>query len=260
MNATARWIGWATLAFIYLPLLAVAVMSVNATRFGVSWGGFSWRWYAQVFSGPESARILAATRNTLLLALISTVIATALGTGLAFALRAPWRRWQRVGVDSALLLPVVSPDIVLAAALVALRQALGVLPLGFSAMVVGHVTLQVSFVALIVRSRLLAIGDQQEEAARDLYASDAFVLRRVVLPQLGPAIVAGALVAFTLSLDDVAISYFTAGPADATLPLYIQSALKRGMPPEIHALSSLIVLATVVLILLATRLTRKEAR
>lgn len=260
MSTTVRWIGWATLAFLFLPLLAVAVMSVNATRFGVSWGGFSGQWYVQVFTGPESPRILAATGNTLLLATLSTFIATALGTGLAFALRAPWRGWQRAGLDSALLLPVVTPDIILAAALVALRQALGVLPLGFTAMVVGHVTLQVSFVALIVRSRLIAIGDQQEEAARDLYASDAFVLRRVVLPQLRPAIIAGAMLAFTLSLDDVVISFFTAGPADATLPLYIQSALKRGMPPEIHALSTLVFLATVVLVLLATRFTRKEAR
>lgn len=255
-----RWVGWATLGFLYLPLLAVAVCSVNAARFGAAWGGFTWNWYVQVFAGPESPRILAAAGDTLLLATVSTAIATVLGTGLAFALRAPWRPWQRTGLEGALMLPVVTPDIIVAAALVALRQALGVLPLGFAAMVVGHVTLQVSFVALVVRSRLIAIGDQQEEAARDLYASDRFVLRRVVLPQLLPAIVAGAMLAFTLSLDDVVISFFTAGPADATLPLYIQSALKRGMPPEIHALSTLVFLATVALVLVATRFDRKEIR
>jgi len=255
-----RWLGWATLGFMYLPLLAVALFSVNATRLGTSWGGFTWRWYGEVFTGPDSPRILEAAGNTLLLAVVSTGIATVLGTGLAFALRAPWRRWQRAGLENLLLLPVVTPDLIIAAALVALRQAFAVLPLGFPAMVVGHVTLQVSFVALIVRSRLLAIGDQQEEAARDLYASDSFVLRRVVLPQILPAILAGAMLAFTLSIDDVVISFFTAGPADVTLPLYIQAAVKRGMPPEIHALSTLVFLATVVLVLIATRFHRKEAR
>jgi spermidine/putrescine transport system permease protein len=257
--AVPAWIrmsGWALVGFLYLPLFAVAAYSLNSARFGLRWESFTWVWYQRLFDGPLAPAIREATVNSLLLALLSTALATVLGTGLAFSLRAPWRRWQHTLLTSTLLLPVVAPDIIIAAALVALRQGLGWLPLGFGSMVVGHVVLEISFVALVVNSRLVALGSQQEEAARDLYASRWFVLRRVVLPQIAPAIVAGAMLACALSLDDFVISFMTGGSGDATLATYLQASLRRGVAPELHALSTLLVLASVILVIILTAASR----
>ena len=255
-----RLLGWGALGFIYLPLVMVAVFSFNVARQGYVWQGFSTIWYEQLFTGAADPKIPRAAWNTLVLALTSTAISTVLGTGLALALRAPWTRFQRHLLESTVLLPVVVPDIILAACLVALRQGVGFPGFGMGAMLVGHVTLQISFVALVVHTRLVAIGSEQEEAARDLYASSGQVLRRILLPQLLPAIVAGAMLAFTLSIDDFVISHFTAGPSSQTLPLFIKDSLRRGLRPEIHALSTLILLATVVLVLISLALSKPKER
>jgi spermidine/putrescine transport system permease protein len=256
--APLRLLGWATLGFIYLPLVMVAVFSFNAARQGYVWQGFSTIWYRQLFTGTGDPKIPTAACNTLILAVASTAISTVLGTGLALALRAPWTRLQRHLIESTVLLPVVVPDIILAACLVALRQSAGFPGFGMGSMLAGHVTLQISFVALVVHTRLVAIGDYQEEAARDLYASSGYVLRRVLLPQLVPAIVAGAMLAFTLSIDDYVISHFTAGPVSQTLPLFIKDSLRRGLRPEVHALSTLILLATMALVLVSLALSKPK--
>lgn len=250
-----------TLAFLYLPMLAVAVFSVNTTRYGLEWGGFSWKWYTGLFQNDQ---ILEAARNTLVLAVVSTLIATMLGTMLALALeRYPWGRRVRGWLETALYLPVVTPDIILAAALVVafsfLRLVSGIFELGMVSMIIGHVTFQIAFVALVVQSRLRSLGRDLDEAARDLYASYGYYVRRVLLPLLAPGIVAGAMLAFTLSLDDFVISFFTAGPTSQTLPLFIYASVRRGVTPEIHALSTLIFLATVLLVLMSERLSRRAA-
>jgi spermidine/putrescine transport system permease protein len=156
---------------------------------------------------------------------------------------------------------VVIPDIILAASLVVafslLRMVSSAFEPGLVNMIIGHVTFQIAFVALVVRSRLVAVGREVEEAARDLFAGNCYLLRRVTLPLLMPGIVAGAMLAFTLSLDDFVISFFTAGPQSQTLPLFIFAAVRRGVTPQIHALSTLIMLVTVVLVVLTERLTRK---
>lgn len=248
----------ATLVFLYLPLLAVAAMSLNAARFGVAWKGLSFRWYAQL-AGNEV--VLAAAGNTLLLAAVSTLIATVLGTLLAIGLeRFPWPRWMRRVVDGVVYVPVVTPDIVFAVGMLlafeAVRQVLGGLRLGMGTMIVAHVTFQISFVALVVGSRLATIGRSVEEAARDLYAGTWRALRTVTFPLLAPGIVAGAMLAFTLSLDDFVISFFTSGPSSLTLPLYIYGSLRRGITPEIHALSTIVFLVTVALVLVLQLLSR----
>jgi spermidine/putrescine transport system permease protein len=125
-------------------------------------------------------------------------------------------------------------------------------------MIIGHITFQIAFVALVVRSRLVTIGRDIEEAARDLFATTPYLLRRVTIPLLLPGIIAGAMLAFTLSLDDFVISFFTAGPDSVTLPIYIYAAVRRGVTPQIHALSTLIVLVTVILIIGMERFTRKK--
>ena len=247
-----------TVAFLYLPLLAVAVFSVNATKYGLVWRGFTLQWYTKLF---HNELILTAAWNTLVLAVISTLVATVLGTLLAIGMdRFPWRRKTSTFLDLVLHVPVIIPDIILAAALVVafglLRYLSSWFEPGLFNMIIGHITFQISFVALVVRSRLVTIGRDVEEAARDLFASSSYLLRRVTLPLLMPGIVAGAMLAFTLSLDDFVISFFTAGPDSVTLPIYIFAAVRRGVTPQIHALSTLIVLATVVLIVGMERFTR----
>ncbi|MEW6264211.1 MAG: ABC transporter permease [Thermodesulfobacteriota bacterium] len=249
-----------TLGFLYLPLAAVAFFSVNSTRYGLVWESFTLTWYTQLLRNDF---ILEAAWNTLVLAVCSTLAATILGTILAIGLgRFPWSRGVNTILDVILLLPVVIPDIVLAAALVVafglFRMLSSIFEPGLFNMILGHVTFQIAFVALVVRGRLAAIGREIEEAARDLFASTWHLLWRITLPLLTPGIVAGAMLAFTLSLDDFVISFFTAGPESITLPLFIYAAVRRGVTPEIHALSTLVVLVTVVLVMAVERLTRKK--
>ena len=248
-----------TMGFLYLPLAAVAVFSVNATRYGLVWRGFTLDWYTKLF---QNEFILEAAWNTLILAVVSTAIATILGTVLAIGMdRFPWTRRANTFLDLVLHIPVVIPDIILAAALVVafglLRAVSSLFEPGLLNMIIGHITFQISFVALVVRSRLVTIGRDVEEAARDLFAGTSYMLRRITLPLLAPGIVAGAMLAFTLSLDDFVISFFTAGPESVTLPLFIFAAVRRGVTPQIHALSTLVVLITVVMIIGMERFTRR---
>ncbi len=247
------------MGFLYLPLVAVAVFSVNATRYGLVWKGFTLDWYLKLL---QNEFILEAAWNTLVLAVVSTLVATVLGTILAIGMdRFPWSRRTNTFLDLVLHIPVVIPDIILAAALVVafglLRGLSSLFEPGLFNMIIGHITFQISFVALVVRSRLVTIGRDVEEAARDLFASTPYLLWRVTLPLLLPGIVAGAMLAFTLSLDDFVISFFTAGPDSVTLPLFIFAAVRRGVTPQIHALSTLVVLITVVMIIGMERFTRK---
>src|SRR5690606_15517873 len=191
------------LALLYLPLLAVAVASFNAARHGLRWEGATLAWYARLLADEAVA---AAAWNTLLVALASTAVATVLGACLALGLeRAPWPRRAADGLLTLIELPVVTPDIVFAACLViafSLLRVLGDLfEPGLPAMIVGHITFQTAFVALVVRGRLVLIERELSEAARDLYADGFTLLRRVTLPLLAPALLAGALLAFTLSVD-----------------------------------------------------------
>ncbi len=249
-----------TVGFLYLPLLSVAVFSVNATRYGLVWKGFTLDWYTKLF---QNEFILEAAWNTLVLAVVSTLVATVLGTLLAIGLdRFPWGKKSNTFLDVVLHIPVVIPDIILAAALVVafglLRFISSIFEPGLFNMIIGHITFQIAFVALVVRSRLVTIGRDIEEAARDLFASTPYLLRRVTIPLLMPGIIAGAMLAFTLSLDDFVISFFTAGPESVTLPLFIYAAVRRGVTPQIHALSTLVVLVTMVLIIGMERFTRRQ--
>jgi spermidine/putrescine transport system permease protein len=238
--------------FLYLPMLSVAVFSVNASKMGLEWGGFTLSWYWQLL---HNEFILKAALNTLILAVVSTAISTVIGTMLAIGMnRFPWTRRMHGQLNLLLHLPVVTPDIIFAVALViafsVIRYVTGAFELGMCAMIIGHVTFQISFVALAVRGRLELIGHDVEEAASDLYASYWRVLTKVLLPMLKPGIMAGAMLAFTLSLDDFVISFFTSGPKSMTLPLYIYAAVRRGITPEIHALSTLIMIVTICFVAL----------
>jgi len=252
-------ISFFTISMLYLPLFGVAVFSVNSAKYGWVWREFTMKWYVDLLNNNY---ILEAAWNTLVLAVVSTLISTVIGTLLAIGIsRFPWGRRTNSVLDLMLNFPVVIPDIVMAGSLVVvfamLRAVSDIFEPGMVTMTIGHITFQIAFVALVVRSRLVAIGSDLEEAARDLFASNWYVMRRIMLPLLLPGIIAGAMLAFTLSLDDFVISFFTSGPKSQTLPLYIYSAVRRGVTPQIHALSTLVVLVTVVLVVAVERISRK---
>lgn len=242
--------------FLYLPMASVAFFSVNASKSGLSWGGFTFGWYAQLF---HDEYILRAALNTLILAGVSTAVSTVIGTMLAIGMfRFPWSRQASRQLNILLHLPVVTPDIIFAVALViafsVIRYMTGLFELGMTTMVIGHVTFQIAFVAIAVRGRLELIGHDVEEAACDLYAGYWRILFKVLVPMLKPGIMAGAMLAFTLSLDDFVISFFTSGPKSMTLPLFIYASVRRGITPEIHALSTILMVITILVVFTAQKL------
>jgi spermidine/putrescine transport system permease protein len=231
--------------FLYAPILVVTVYSFNAARFGAGWAGFTTKWYGTLWQNSEA---LSAAKNTLLLAVLSTAISTVLGTMLGYGM-SRFRFPGKALFSRMLYVPVFIPDIVLAVALLLfyalIRNWLGLFELGLMTMVLAHVTFQIPFVAIIVRARLAGMDPALEEAARDLGANAWQTFSHVTLPLLMPGVMAGALLAFTLSLDDFVVSFFTSGPGSTTLPILIYSSVKRGITPEINALSTLILLAAI---------------
>jgi spermidine/putrescine transport system permease protein len=245
-------------AFLYAPLVVVVLYSFNAARFGSAWQGFTLKWYGTLW---QNSLAISAAKNTLVLAVVSTLIATVLGTMLAFGLdrfRFPGKTFFKWF----LYVPVFIPDIVMAVALLLfyslLRKWLSLFELGLTTMVIAHVTFQIPFVAIVVRARLIGLDPALEEAARDLGADEWQTFSRITLPLIFPGILAGGMLAFTLSLDDFVVSFFTSGPGSTTLPILIYSSVKRGITPDINALSTLIVLASVLGTLTVTFLQRDK--
>lgn len=232
--------------FLYAPIAVVIVYSFNAARHGGPWTGFTTAWYGHLLHSPEK---LAAARNTLVLAAGSTAVATVLGTMLGYGLgryRFPGKKlfsWL-------MYVPVVIPDIVMAVAMLLFyslaRDWLHVFRLGMTTMMIAHITFQIPFVAIVVRSRMAGMDPAIEEAAHDLGAGTWQKFTHITLPLMLPGVAAGAMLAFTLSLDDFVVSFFTTGPGATTLPILIYSSVRRGITPDINALSTLIILASVV--------------
>lgn len=248
----SRILAYAGILLLYVPLILVLIQSFNANKHGQTWGGFTFDWYTKLF---DNVLVQTATVNTVILAVVSTVISTVLGTILAIGIhRTPWGKKMQNFFDMSINIPVVTPDILMAIALVSVfalfRSFTSIFDPGMLTLIIAHVTFEISFVVLVVQSRLVSIGSEQIEAARDLYATTAGAWFRVIIPQLSTAIIAGALLAFTLSLDDFIISFFVSGPKSTTLPLYIYGSLKRGISPQIHALSTLIFSITLFVMLL----------
>ena len=244
----------AVIVFLYAPILALVVLSFNDSRFSVHWHGFTLRWYARLLHDPETA---AALFNTLIVSVSATLVATVLGTLLAIGIEL-YRVHARGAMAALVYAPIILPDIVMAITTLALYVTIH-LPLGRTSIVLAHIVFQTSFVALVVRGRLQGFPAGVIEAARDLGASQLQTLRRVILPLLAPGIVTAALIAFALSIDDFVITYFTAGAGASTLPLRIYSMVKRGVTPDVNALSTLLLLVTVAAVLAAGRV-RRPAR
>jgi len=255
LNRRRAWLLSASLAnllFLYAPIAVLVVFSFNASRLSARWQGLTLQWY-QILASDEA--LFAAVQNSLLVAGVSTVIATVLGVGAAVGLERGSFRGQRL-VDGALLLPLVIPEVVMGVALLLFFVMIRV-PLSLVTVTIGHAAFNVPVVMVIVRARLRKLDPALEEAARDLGATAWQAFRRVTLPLLSPAIAGGVLMAFTVSLDDFVVTFFTAGPGSTTLPLRVYSMIKSGVSPEINALSALLVLVSMALIAFSLLLQRK---
>jgi len=241
---------WLLLAFFYLPIAVVVVSSFNGARFGGGFEGPTLDWYRRLF---EHREIWPAVLNSLVVAVGATFVSVALGTAGAIALHRYRGRLQRAHY-ALVYTPLVVPEILMGISLLLFFAAVG-LELGLFTIFLAHVTFCLSYVAMVVLGRLQDFDDSVVEAALDLGASWWTVTWRILLPLLAPGILAGGLLAFTLSIDDFVISFFVAGPGSTTLPIRIYSMIKHGAPPLINALSTLLLLVTFVAVWLSQRLT-----
>lgn len=241
---------WLVFAFLYLPIVVIVALSFNKSRYGVSWTGFTLEWYSRLFANE---RVLEYLGNTLVVATVSTTVSTIIGTLLAVGLVRYRFRLQN-GLRYLLYTTVVVPDIVMGISLLLLfaevRSLIGWPRLSLLTIILGHISFQIAYVTLVVRARLMLLDPALEEAALDLGANNWRTFREVTLPLISPGVVSGALLAFSLSLDDFVVTFFTSGSGSTTLPLYIYSAVKLGVSPEIHALSTLMVGATILVLVL----------
>lgn len=237
--------------FLYAPIVILIIFSFNRAKQTAVWEGFTFDWYAKLLGNAEVGR---AAMNSLIVATLTTLLSTLIGTPAGLAL-ARHRFKGETATRALLYLPLVIPEIVFGAALVSLLGLLG-LRLGLWSVVAAHVVFSVPYVAIVVRSRLAGMDRSLEEAAADLGASPAQAFRRVTLPQLMPGVIAAGLLVFTLSLDDYLITSFVAGVGATTLPLKIYSMLKTGVTPEVNAVSTLLLIVTMMLVLIAQVLLR----
>jgi spermidine/putrescine transport system permease protein len=240
---------WVLYLFLYLPIAVVVLMSFNSGKNPFVWEGFSLKWYPELL---QDAEIMGGLRTTLIVAIGATIISVILGTLLAFALE---RVLPSRAMDAAATAPAIMPDIVLAIGLLSLYTLVGIRLSAVSVML-AHAVFGIAFVAAVVRVRLGTLDRSLEEASRDLGASAFRTLRKVTLPSLRPAIIAGALLAFTLSLDEFTVAFFTASPSDPTLPIVIYSRVRFGVTPQINALATMLLLVSFIAVILAQRTSR----
>jgi len=263
-KATLALNAFALFAFLYVPILILIVFSFNDTRTVARLTGLSVEWYSKLLHNRD---LLTAARNSLLIALSSTVVSTILGTLTALGMDR-FRFRLRSAFDAVLYLPIVIPEIVMGISLLlffnlaffpVIELASGTkLTLGLSTILISHIAFNIPFVYVVVRARLVGFDRTMEEAARDLGANEWRTFWRVTFPLLLPGILGGALLAFTLSLDDYLVTVFTAGTASPTMPLYIYSLVRRGVTPEINALSTVLLLASMGLVVLSLVAQRRE--
>ncbi|MGC1428322.1 MAG: ABC transporter permease [Albidovulum sp.] len=239
-------------AFLYIPISVLVGLSFNEGGLPTAWTGFSFKWYGALV---ENEDILKAAGNTLIVAIFSTVLSTILGTLLAVGVEI--RRRNGKWLETVIFAPMIIPDIVLAIALLSFFSLLGV-KMGLHTIIVSHVVFNLAFVCAVVRARLKSFDWSIVEASADLGASTITTLARVVIPVLMPAIIAGALLAFTLSVDEFIIAFFTAGAgrSSITLPMQIYAMIRFGVTPEINALATIVMSVSVVALALSQRLNK----
>jgi spermidine/putrescine transport system permease protein len=231
-------------AFLFTPIVVLVVFSFNKAKSSTTWTGFSTQWYSKLAHNHDA---LQAFRNTIKVAVVATLVATILGTLAAFALTR-FKFSGRSGYSTLIFVSLVMPEIVMAISLTAFFRRFAHIDLSIKTVIAAHITFCIAFVVVVVKARLTAFDNRLVEAAADLGATPYQAFLRVVLPLATPGIVAGAMLAFTISLDDVVITSFTSGPGSTTLPLYIFSQLKFGVSPSINALSTIVLLSALTLL------------
>jgi spermidine/putrescine transport system permease protein len=241
--------------FLYAPIAVLVFFSFNAERSTQVWSGFSTRWYAELLRDQS---ILDAFYNSLIVGISATLISTIIGTFAAMGL-ARHRFRGKTAADSTIYAATVMPEIVVGVSLLAFFVTVQ-FQLGLTTIIIAHVAFCISFVTIVVRARLAGMDRSVEEAAADLGANPAQTFLRVTLPIILPGVMAGALLAFTLSFDDFVITFFTAGVGSSTLPLKIYSMIKFGVSPVINALSTVILAVTIVLIVGGSRVLAAKER
>ncbi|HIF9246738.1 TPA: spermidine/putrescine ABC transporter permease PotC [Photobacterium damselae] len=240
-------------AFLYTPIIILIVNSFNASKFGMKWDGFTFKWYEQLVTNDS---LMQAAGHSITIAVFSATAAAIIGSLTAVALF----RYQFKGkkfVTGMLFIVMMSPDIVMAISLLALFLLMGA-ELGFLTLLLSHITFCLPFVVVTVYSRLKGFDVKMLEAARDLGASEWVILKQIILPLAKPAVAAGWLLSFTLSLDDVIISSFTTGPTYEILPLKIYSMVKVGISPEVNALATIMLVVSLVLVICSQLLAREK--
>ncbi|ARR49252.1 TPA: spermidine/putrescine ABC transporter permease PotC [Photobacterium damselae] len=240
-------------AFLYTPIIILIVNSFNASKFGMKWDGFTFKWYEQLVTNDS---LMQAAGHSITIAVFSATAAALIGSLTAVALF----RYQFKGkkfVTGMLFIVMMSPDIVMAISLLALFLLMGA-ELGFLTLLLSHITFCLPFVVVTVYSRLKGFDVKMLEAARDLGASEWVILKQIILPLAKPAVAAGWLLSFTLSLDDVIISSFTTGPTYEILPLKIYSMVKVGISPEVNALATIMLVVSLVLVICSQLLAREK--
>lgn len=247
------WVG-AVMVFLYAPLLVLMIFSFNDSKRNIVWHGFTTKYYVKAWNNSS---LIEALGNSLTIATLSTVFSLVLGTMAAIML---WRfRFPfKSAVDGVMSLPIIVPEICLGVAFLIFFSAIHwptdlVWPFNLSAITIAHITFSFPFVTMVVRSRLAGFNKEQEEAAKDLGASEWQAFRDVLLPHIRPALIAGALLAFTLSLDDFVITFFTAGPDTITFPVKVYSMVRFSVTPEVNAASTILIVLTVALTAVALK-------
>ncbi|GIK57691.1 MAG: ABC transporter permease [Chloroflexi bacterium] len=247
------WFAYSIFLFLYLPILILVIYSFNANKVVGVWTGFTADWYRVLFNNQA---MISAFKVSMWVATWSTLISTILGTLAALSLER-YRYRGKLPFDAVMYLPIIIPDIVMALSAL-LFFVIVAIPLSRYTILIAHVAFNISFVAVIVRSRLADMDHNLEEAAADLGANEWTAFRRITLPLLMPAIVSGALLAFTLSLDDFVITFFVSGPGSTTLPVRVYSMIKFGVTPEVNAISTLMLLGSTFLVVLSLVLQRRS--
>ena len=229
--------------FLYLPIIILVIYSFNTSKMNIIFEGFTLDWYKNLFQNKE---LLEAFFNTMIIAVVSTIVSVIIGVIGAVGIKKYNFPFKNL-VNALIYIPIVIPEIVLGISLLSIYTLMK-LELGMFTLILSHIAFSIPFVIVSVRSTLNDRLKTYEEAARDLGAGNRQTFFKITLPQIKPVVVSGALLAFTLSLDDVVISYFTAGPGSNTLPLKIYSTIKTGITPDVNALTTLMLLVTVIVL------------
>ena len=247
--------GWtvAVFAFLYLPIVLLVVYSFNDSKLNLYWAGFTTKWYGMLFGNEV---LLRAFQNSLIVATTTTALSVVIGTSAAWLLyRYRFPAQQTLGL--LIFIPMVMPEVLMGVSLLVLFVSLGI-PLGYTTLIIAHTTFCFPFVLVGVQARLQGIDPSLEEAAMDLGATPLKAFWLVIIPYLLPAIVAGALMSFTLSFDEYIVTIFTSGADSQTLPLKVYGMVRVGLNPQLNALSTLFIAATAVLVVASQIFTRRK--